>query len=272
MSLPVEDTNNLYLNTARYYDMDTASYSQRDLAFYLDYATRRGGRVLELACGTGRVTLPLLHAGLEVWALDLSEPMLDELSAKARQLPSELQERLHVRHGSMDAFAFDRVFDLIIVPFRGFQALIDEERIDGCLSCVRRHLAPGGEFIVNTFATRMKEHLKPYTGELTDWERRDPRSGEWVRRARRILGVDRDRQVLYPEVIYYVSRDGRETGRFSDRLALRYYYEYQLQVRLLASGFRIAASYGDFDRRPVDTGTEFIYVCRHSVGLPALGS
>ena len=272
MPQPVEDTNNLYLNTAHYYDMDTASYSERDLAFYLDYARRRGGRVLELACGTGRVTLPLLHAGFEVWALDLSEPMIEELSAKAGQLPSDLRERLHVTHGSMDAFSFDRLFDLIIVPFRGFQALIDESRIDACLSCVRRHLAPGGEFIVNTFAVRMNEQLSPYTGELTDWKRRDSRSGEWVRRARRILGVDRDRQVLYPEVIYYVGRDGREANRVSDRLALRYYYEYQLQVRLLTSGFRIVASYGDFDRRPVDTGTEFIYVCRNSVGLPALGA
>ena len=271
MSHPVGDTNNLYLNTARYYDMDTASYSERDLAFYLDYARRREGRVLELACGTGRITLPLLHAGFEVWALDLSEPMIEELEAKAQQLPPDLQARLHVVHGTMSAFAFDTLFDLIIIPFRGFQALVDEAEIDACLSCVRRHLAPGGEFIVNTFAMRMNEQLNAYNREITDWERRDARSGEWVRRARRILSVDRDRQVLYPEIIYYVSRDNTVVNRFSDRLALRYYFEYQLQVRLLASGFRIAAGYGDFDRRPVETGTEFIYVCRHSVGLPAVG-
>lgn len=271
MSHPVGDTNNLYLNTARYYDMDTASYSERDLAFYLDHARRRGGRVLELACGTGRVTLPLVNAGFEVCALDLSRPMIDELSAKARQLPDDLRARLHVVEGSMSAFAFDRPFDLIIIPFRGFQALTDEAEVDACLSCVRRHLAPGGEFIVNTFAMRMNEQLDPYPAEITDWERRDSRSGDWVRRARRILDVDRDRQVLYPEVIYYVTRNDKVVDRFSDRLALRYYFEYQLQVRLLASGFRIAACYGDFDRRPVDTGTEFIFVCRHSVGLPALG-
>ncbi len=271
MSQPVNETNNLYLNTARYYDMDTASYSERDLAFYLDHARRRGGRILELACGTGRITLPLVHAGFEVWALDLSQPMIEELTAKAERLPRELQAKLHVVHRSMSSFEFDGLFDLIIIPFRGFQALVDECDVDSCLACVRRHLSPGGEFIVNTFAMRPNEQLRSYTGEITDWERRDARSGEWVRRARRILDVDRERQVLYPEVIYYVTRGDGEVNRVSDRLALRYYFEYQLQVRLLASGFRIGVSYGDFDRRPVESGSEFIYVCRSSVGLPAAG-
>ncbi|MFW6387767.1 MAG: class I SAM-dependent methyltransferase [bacterium] len=267
----IDHSNNLYLETAAYYDMDTATYSERDLSFYLDLARRGGGRVLELACGTGRITLPLVHAGFEVWALDLSRPMLDELERKASRLPEDVRARLHVVHADMCDFQLNIPFELIAIPFRGFQALVDQSQVEGCLASVRRHLASNGRFVVNTFQMDPSERLSEYVGERTDWERSDPVTGEHVRRTRRILSVDHTRQVFYPEVIYYVTRDDGTVERFSDCLALRYYYEYQLQVQLISSGFRISAAYGDFDRRDTGKGPEFIFVCRHSVGVPALG-
>ncbi len=264
-------TNNLYLDTAHYYDMDTASYSEFDLSFYLDLARRSGGRVLELACGTGRITIPLVNAGFEVWALDLSPPMLTELERKAATLPDDVRERLHIIHGNMAGFDLRTAFELIVIPFRGFQALVDDVEIEGCLSAVRRHLSSGGRFVLNTFRMLPNERLSGYVGERTDWEREDERTGELVRRARRVRSVDYQRQLLYSDVVYYVTRDDGHVDRYCDRLALRYHYEYQLQVRLIASGLRIEASYGSFDRRPTTSGTEFIFVCRHSIGVPALG-
>lgn len=267
----VPSTNNLYLDTAHYYDMDTASYSEFDLSFYLDLARRSGGRVLELACGTGRVSIPLVNAGFEVWALDLSPPMLTELERKAANLPDDVRGRLHIVHGNMAAFDLTTSFDLILIPFRGFQALVDDDEVGRCLSAVRRHLSNGGRFVLNTFRMLPNERLSEYVDERTDWERQDDRTGEPVRRARRIRSVDYERQLLYSDVIYYVVRSDGHVDRYCDRLALRYYYEYQLQIRLIVSGFRIEASYGSFDRRPTTSGTEFIFVCRHSVGVPALG-
>lgn len=267
----LDSTNNLYLDTARWYDMDTASYSERDLAFYLDMARRCNGRILELACGTGRITLPLVNAGFEVWALDLSRPMLDQLRRKADQLPPDVRKRLHIVEGDMCAFDLGFAFDCILIPFRGFQALIDDSQVASCLRCVRNNLSSNGRFVVNTFHVVPKDRVSAYSAEQTDWERYDTDSGERVRRARRIVAVDRERQVMYPEVIYYVTDASGRVERHSDRLALRYYFEYQLQILLVCAGFRIDSRYCDFSRSTAKSGSEFIFVCRHSVGLPALG-
>lgn len=266
----VPDTN-LYTNTAAWYDMDTSSYSDLDLDFYRDAARRAGGPVLELACGTGRISIPLAEDGHDVWALDLSSPMLAELARKAAALSPDVRNRLHVVQGSMDGFSIPRQFDLIIIPFRGFQALCTSEAASACLKAVRHHLSSDGVFIVDVFRVGEDERIPAYETEKTDWERIDPRTGQTVRRARRIPRVDHDRQIIYPEVIYYTKNQDGSVARHVDTLELRYYYEYQLQVLLLTHGFRIDATYGSFDKRPVDAGSELLYVCRHSVGVPAIG-
>src|SRR5919202_3691329 len=64
--------------TARLYD---AFPFDADLSLYLELASETGGRVLEAACGTGRVLVPLVGAGFSVVGLDVSSEML----AVARQ-------------------------------------------------------------------------------------------------------------------------------------------------------------------------------------------
>ncbi len=265
------DGQNLFSNTAPWYDMDTARYSESDLAFYLEAADRAGGPVLELACGTGRVSIPLAEAGHEVWALDLSASMLTELARKAASLSPEVRNRLHVVQGSMSSFQIPQQFPLIIIPFRSFQALTDDRDTSGCLESVRRHLSAGGVFILDVFKVDYKEPMATTELEHTDWERRDPRTGQTVRRARRMPAVDMEKQLVFPEVIVYTTNQDGSVARHVDTLALRFYYEYQLQILLATHGFKVDAAYGSYDKRPVATGTEFLYVCSHSVGVPALG-
>jgi ubiquinone/menaquinone biosynthesis C-methylase UbiE len=49
---------NLYRVTASLYDFDQRNITKDDISFYLEYATKLHGSILELACGTGRVTIP----------------------------------------------------------------------------------------------------------------------------------------------------------------------------------------------------------------------
>jgi len=59
--------------TAEIYDFETArGWGERDVGFYLGLAAESSGPVLELACGTGRVTLPLARSGVEVTGIDIS--------------------------------------------------------------------------------------------------------------------------------------------------------------------------------------------------------
>ena len=63
---------------ARFYDWENArTLGRRDVPFWRRIATEAGGRVLELGCGTGRITLPLARAGAKITGIDRSTPMLD---------------------------------------------------------------------------------------------------------------------------------------------------------------------------------------------------
>ena len=95
-----------------------------DVPCDLARAAHCAGPILEMACGTGRVTIPLAEAVQEVWAFDLSADMLRECHAKLARLPVEVQQRIHLMQADMGAFALARHFALIMAPEVSFQALI----------------------------------------------------------------------------------------------------------------------------------------------------
>src|ERR1051325_1641285 len=131
---------NLQRPSAPLYDLDPADITKDDIPFYLKKAAASGGKILELGCGTGRVTLALAQAGHDVCGLDLSDDMLAQLRMKLSRLPERVRARVTLVHGSMANFALERKFDLIIAPYRAFQALTEQADQKSCLGCIKTHL------------------------------------------------------------------------------------------------------------------------------------
>jgi SAM-dependent methyltransferase len=107
--------------------------------------------VLELACGSGRLTLPLLASGLEVTAMDASPAMI-ELLEHAVTGSSKLRRRagrLATLVGDMSDFALAARFGAVVLGTTSI-TLLGEDRRAACFACVRRHLADGGRFLVST--------------------------------------------------------------------------------------------------------------------------
>lgn len=254
--------NNLFLRTARFYDLDTSDLATHDLAFYRRYAALSGGPILELACGTGRITIPLANAGYVVHGLDLSHSMLEILSEKIRTLAPAVRGRITVTQGDMADFDLGRRFATVIVPFRAFQALTSYDQQRGCLLSVRRHLVPGGRFILDVFMPHPRilgSWECPH--ERVDWVARDPKTGETITRRSRRRRIDVERQIIYPELIFEVVAKDGTTRTFSDQLALRFFYPYQMQTLLLTHGFRIDEEWGDYHRGELGYGPEQVFVC-----------
>jgi len=135
---------NLYLSTAEFYDIDNYHLWYHDVGFYLEYARRQQGPILEIACGTGRVTIPLAQAGFEVQGIDLSLPMLSIFRRKLDRLDDETAGRIRLEQADMADFELGRTFDLIVVPFRAFQALTTDERARRALLCINATSRNGG--------------------------------------------------------------------------------------------------------------------------------
>lgn len=253
---------NCYPDTAWLYDFNTSFVITEDVPFYIDLAREeKASRVLELACGTGRVSIPLAQAGFFVTGLELSPPMRKVFGDKLGQLEASVSDRIQIVAGSMAEFQLDKLFDFILIPFRAFQAL-EERDAARCLHCVREHLAPGGFFVVEVFrpVDPMDEGWE--FPELLQWEKTDPATGLSITKKAWGGKPDQEKQLIYPGYAYeYVDRDGI-FRRLEERLRLRYYYRDQLRDMLEAAGFTVAAEYGWYDRRPVEKGTELILLCR----------
>lgn len=114
-----------------------------DLPFFLE-ETRGANRVLELTAGTGRLSIPLAGAGVELTCVDSSREMLAILKRKLaeRGLSATVHE-LDVRTLSL-AGPFDRV----LLPFQSFAEILEPEDQRRVLAGVHRVLAPAGRFVV----------------------------------------------------------------------------------------------------------------------------
>ncbi|MTE21822.1 methyltransferase domain-containing protein [Streptomyces sp. TRM43335] len=110
---------------------------------------RTRGPVLELAAGSGRLTMPLLAAGREVTALELSAPMLELLAARLAEAPARLRERCTPVRADMSDFCLGRTFGSVVLGTTSV-SLLDEDGRAGLYRSVRAHLAPGGTFLLST--------------------------------------------------------------------------------------------------------------------------
>ena len=88
-----------------------------DFAFYLSLSRRLAPRrVLELGCGTGRLTFPLAELGFEIVGLDNQTEMLSRAEARLRETPDATRQRLRFVEGDMRTWSAPGEFDLILIP------------------------------------------------------------------------------------------------------------------------------------------------------------
>ncbi len=247
---------------ADYYDESPIVKGRlQDVAFYRDAAREIGDPVLELGCGTGRITMALAEAGKRVTGLDLSERMLERAAKKRAALMVEARERVHLVQSDMARFDLGEKFRLIIIPFRPFQHLLEVRQQVDCLECVRKHLAPGGRLILDVFQTdaeRMHDPVHMREVLVTEYKTAD---GRQVRISERVAAFHRAEQRNDVEMIFSIRhKDGRQE-RLVFAWPLRYFFRYEVEHLLVRCGFRVTALYGDFDRTPMrDESPEMIFV------------
>lgn len=141
---------------ARFYD-DLVGPDRSEIREVLEVARRSGPAVLDLAAGSGRITLPLLRAGKDVTALDLSPDMLARLRA---ELVADASCELVV--GDMCDVDLGRSFDLIVLGATSITLLERSDR-RRLFAAVHRHLAPGGSFLLSIAGRTASASLRAST-------------------------------------------------------------------------------------------------------------
>ncbi len=119
--------------------------------FYIGQALKRGGDILEVGCGTGRIALPMALSGLQVVGIDNSEPML-EICRDKMDLLGPISGALRLANRDMRDFSLRRRFPLILMTYRTFMHCLTTADQLACLGCIFKHLERGGELLFNVWA------------------------------------------------------------------------------------------------------------------------
>jgi SAM-dependent methyltransferase len=227
-----------------------------DLDFYLGLARAAKGPVLDVACGTGRILLPALQAGLEVDGLDLSAAMLATLrtKAQARGLAPRLWQ------SNMASFQLGRPYALVMVPFNAFVHNLTTDDQLAALRCCRQHLLPGGLLVFDTFFPGPAVINSAENTPVLELETSHPETGLPVRMfdTRRFDRVEQLQHSLMELVLLDAAGNVAVTHR--SRTTIRWIYKYEMELLLRLAGFERWRISGDFAGRPLDRETDAMIV------------
>lgn len=215
--------------------------------FYLALAQAANGPVLDVACGTGRILLPCLQAGVDIEGLDLFAPMLKRLRAKAAS--QNLSPRLH--EADMSAFALSRRYALVMIPFNAFIHNMTQEAQIACLRCCREHLSPGGQLVLDTFFPSLEIVGAPQGTRVLEGEIPHPETGRPMRMydTRSFDRVAQEQHSI--NEIELLAEDGSVEVSYRSEIRGRYCYKHEMELLLRVADFDRWEIYGDFERRPL---------------------
>jgi SAM-dependent methyltransferase len=226
------------------------------LDFYVGLAKNAPGPVLDLGCGTGRILLPCLQAGVDIEGLDLFPAMLKRLREKAGALG--LNPVLH--EAKMAGFRLPRRYSLIVIVFNAFLHNLTTDEQLACLRACRDHLQPGGLLVFDISYPGQQWIGAPSGRRELEGEIKHPETDlpirMWDTRT-----FDRVNQLQYSfNEIEMLDRTGNVVATHPSRTTLRWTYKPELELLLRTAGFARWQLLGDFDGRALENETDSMIV------------
>ena len=228
------------------YDLLFDGY-QVDLDFYLGAARAAAGPVLDLGCGTGRVLLPMLEAGIDVDGVDNAPEMLARLRVNARA--RGLTPRVEL--ADMRRFPVPRRYALVMIPFNAFAHNLTASDQLGTLRSCHDALRSGGRLLFDAFSATPEMLAHPVTEPVLELETKHPKTGLPVRLYdARTLDVATQTQHSRIE-IHELDAAGTVARVHRFETSVRWVAPSEMESLLRGAGFTRSEMMGGFDGRPV---------------------
>ena len=204
-----------------------------DLDYITNYLGERKETIIELACGTGRLAIPLAKFGHTVYGVDIDEGML----ALAEQKAAAEGVTLHLSVQDCTKLTLPIQANFMYMTGNSFQHFLTNESQDALFTSVKKHLQNGGEFVFDT--------RNPILAELSvvdTYEETYERNGETIR----VQSVETYEPLT--QILTCTSTYTSPTPNYEDSIKLRYTYPLELQRLLDQHGFEIVALYGSWKK------------------------
>lgn len=243
-----------YEKIARFYDL-YVQY-QDDIPFYIEELSQISGRVLELTCGTGRISIPLKQEGIKLTCIDSSPAMLRIFKEKLRHV----QDGIQLLAADIMQFSLRTQYKAVIFPFHSFGELKSPAEQHAALYRIHQHLIPGGIFIcpIHNPVIRSlrcdgdKNHIgtfKMHDGKssLTVW------SEEFY---------NENTQMVFGTQHYIIHDEhGKQTSHEVADLSFKLLTRIQFEKILNNSGFKINRLYGGYNYEVFDEQASPVLIC-----------
>jgi SAM-dependent methyltransferase len=240
---------------ARFYDVIYHQLrSGVDTPYFLSKIKNTKGKILDVGVGTGRFFTEALHAGDDIYGIDVSKSMVDILKKKV-----DASEHFRIYTGDACTMRLNKTFSLIIAPFRVFSHLIEVTDQLKFLDNIWEHLEEGGTFIFDLFIPN-PELLHKGIDKVMDFE------GEYEpgKKLRRITSSFSDivSQILDITMLFEWEENNQWlSGEW--KFKLRYFFRYELEHLLSLSKLNLVNIFGDYNEGSLNKNSrEFIIICR----------
>jgi len=234
------------------YESEYGGYTD-DFDIFCSTVTK--GEALDIACGTGRITLRLAEIGLKCTGIDTSDPMLKIAKEKARNHGFDITY-LNI---DMRNFNLNKKFDLLTMAGNSFQALLTEKDQFGCLSSIASHMHDKSLFIMNTRNTTSDEMRN--VEQFEHWH-------DFVddnNRPVKVYGM----QIFDQEtnIVKYTTKRLWQSFQTLTEIELKFTNFSELSKILKQSGFEILETYGDFMKTTFDpvNSKDIILICKRTL-------
>ena len=239
------------------YDIENESYLA-ELPFLLKWASTTQGTIIDLACGTGRLTIPLSKNGYQMIGVDIHKGMLNEAKKKSADFDLPIkwveQDCTNLQLPTKSHFIYS--------VGNSFQHFLTNNAQDSLLSSVNKHLEMGGIFIFGTRFPSAEELLQPSTEEY--WRTYTDRDSLHIVDVYTISHYDALSQIQhYTTIRKYKNSEGQMVDEKSTKISLRYVYPKEMERILLYNGFEIVDVFQDWKETVATNDSyELIYVCK----------
>ena len=225
-----------------------------DLKFYKKWLPKnKDARILELCCGTGRLTLPIAKDGYKISGVDITSSMLDQANAKA------LEAGLTIDFIKADIRTLDlpEKYDLIFIPFNSIHHLYQNEDLFKVFNAVKNHLKEGGLFLLDCFNPNI-QFIVEGEKEQKEIAKYTTNDGREIL-IKQIMRYENKTQINRIEWHYFIN------GEFNSiqNLDMRLFFPQELDSYLEWNGFTIINKFGGFEEHPFnDSSEKQIFVCQ----------
>ena len=243
----------------------TAESRKRFIDFHLALAESQGqDGILDIACGTGRVAIPLAQAGYTLFAFDTSDAMIHRFNSKVRELARSLQCRINTSVQNMIDFIYPRSFNLAMIPASGFMHLVRPEDQRRALVNINRHLEKKGVLTFNTFDPNL-DYITSHTGKAPKFEKRTEfiAADGHVIEMHDTMSYDPEHQTM-EGVWRFITHDkgGAISKQVDCPLRMRYTFRQEMYHLLELTGFTVDELYGSYGRDDPEYPSSLVWIAR----------